>query len=79
MVGAMGMVSEPLDDVDGLAHVFGAIVELDDVNPASLICGENGANGCVGVELQALEIKGRGHDDKVDDAWVQRPQIGRSG
>lgn len=76
MVGAMRVVSEPLDDVDGLAHVLGAIVELDDVDSASLVCGEDGAGGCVGVELQALEVKGRGHDDNVDDAWAQRPQIG---
>ena len=54
----MGMVSEPLDDVDGLAHVLGAIVELDDVNSASLICGENWSDEGVGVKLQALEVKG---------------------
>lgn len=68
MVGAMRVVPEPLDDVDGLPHVLGAIVELDDVDSASLIGREDGSDRCVGVELQALEVKGRGHDDNVDDA-----------
>ncbi len=78
MVGAMRVVSEPLDDVDGLAHVLGAIVELDDVDSASLIGGEDRTDGCVGVKLQALEVKGRGHVDNVDDTWAQRSQIGCS-
>lgn len=47
MLGTMSVVSEPLDDVNGLAHILGAVVELDDVDSASLIGGEDGTDGCV--------------------------------
>lgn len=57
MVGPMRMVPEPLDDVDGLAHVFGAIVELNDVDPTLFICRENGADG--GLESSSTRLKSR--------------------
>lgn len=56
------MIPEPLDDVDGLAHVFGAIVELNDVDSTPFICREDGADGGVGVELDAVYWNRRSYD-----------------
>ena len=58
MFGAMRVFSEPLDDVDGLAHILGAIVEFDDVDSAPIIGGEDGADGR--FESSSTRLKWRG-------------------
>ena len=66
------MGGKALDDVDGLADIPRSVFEVDDVDAAATVCGDERADSGSGVAVPLFEVKRREHGESVDNQALRR-------
>ena len=57
------MSGKALDNVDGLADVLRSVFEVDDIDAAASVCGDERADSGSGIDVPTREVKRRGHSE----------------